>query len=519
MTQSSSTKELRLRLPKLHPKQRLAFDTEATELLYGGATRGGKSFLVRYALIRWCYEIPGLQCDIYRLNYDDVVSNHMQGETSFPELLREWVDAKLVTITQTEVRFNFNGSRITLRHCSDDRAMLKGQGVACHVRVFEEAAQLKEEHMRRLRGWVTMSEEMKRRVPEKWKGRFPRIIYTSNPFGESAGYFRRNFVKAAPPMEVFSAPLEDGGHLRQYIPAKVEDNPSEDKEAVIRRISGIGDEALVDALLNENWDAPVGDFIRQWNESLHRVPDFEPPEWWFKWRSFDWGSADPFAVYWHTISDGTPVETPHGEILEFPRGSRITYREWYGCHPVDQKAGPEMSNVEIARGILERTPEETSGLTITDSFPFANRGGKLISQEFMEEGVPLTLGNTARIQGWKFWKDLMIGEKFKARDGSEVQVPGWYITRSCSYAAEYIPTLQRHKTKMEDAVEDGEATHSCDAIRVGLFTNPPIVDKPDSTPLPKWKDAGTMNVGEIAKKVIKQGQKKVGAGRTQHRGR
>lgn len=510
MTQSSSQRELRLRLPKLHPKQRLAFDTEATEILYGGATRGGKSFLVRYALIRWCYEIPGLQCDIYRLNYDDVVSNHMQGETSFPELLSLWVEAKLVTITQTEVRFNFNGSRISLRHCSDDRAMLKGQGVACHVRVFEEAAQLKEEHMRRLRGWVTMSEDMKTRVPEKWKGRFPKIIYTSNPFGESAGYFRRNFVKAAPPMELHQAPLSDGGHNRIYIPARVEDNPSEDKEAVIRRISGIGDEALVDALLNENWDAPVGDFIRQWNENLHRVDDFEPPDYWFKWRSFDWGSADPFAVYWHTISDGEPFIDQSGRERQFPRGARITYREWYGCHPVDQKAGLEMSNVEIARGILARTHEETSGLTITDSFPFANRGGKLISQEFMEEGVPLTLGNTARIQGWKFFKDLMVGHKFKDREGIEQQIPLWYITRSCSYAAEYIPTLQRHKSKMEDAVEDGEATHTTDALRVGLFTNPPVVDKPRGGQSPQWNDPQCLTVKEVLKSVKKQQRRKVG---------
>lgn len=490
-------------LPPLHPKQEVAFETLATEILYGGATRGGKSFLIRWAYIMFNTEIPGLQSDIYRLNYDDVVSNHMQGETSFPELLLPWEKERLVTITQTEIRFNFNNSRITLRHCSDDRAMLKGQGVPCHLRTFEEAAQIAEHRIRRLRGWVTMSEEMKARVPDKWKGMFPRIYYTSNPFGESAGYFRRQFVKAGERMKVFRAPDNDGGHLRIYIPAKLEDNPSEDKEATIRRISGLGDEALVDALLNENWDAPVGDFIRQWNETLHRVPDFEPPDYWFKWRSYDWGSADPFAVYWHCISDGEKFTDHEGRERWFPRGGRITYKEWYGCHPVDQKAGVEMSNVEMARGILERTHEQTSGLTITDSFPFANRGGKLISQEFMEEGVPLTLGNTARIQGWKFWKDLMIGHKFRDASGEEQQVPMWYITRSCKYAAEYIPTLQRHKSKIEDAVEDGEATHSTDAIRVGLFTNPPIIDKPQKAQEAQWKDPSMIKVSDLIKSTRK----------------
>ena len=45
----------------LHDKQQEAFDSEATEIMYGGAAGGGKSHLMRMSAITWCAEIPGLQ--------------------------------------------------------------------------------------------------------------------------------------------------------------------------------------------------------------------------------------------------------------------------------------------------------------------------------------------------------------------------------------------------------------------------------------------------------------------------
>ena len=42
----------------LHPKQGEALNSPATEILYGGAAGGGKSHLMRIALIIWCAAIP-----------------------------------------------------------------------------------------------------------------------------------------------------------------------------------------------------------------------------------------------------------------------------------------------------------------------------------------------------------------------------------------------------------------------------------------------------------------------------
>lgn len=389
----------------------------------------------------------------------------MEGEGSFPELLGQWEKDGLVRITQEGVEFLWNGSGITLEHLGTDAAKSKGQGTPVQIRVFDEATQLMESRFRFLRGWVSMTEphkdtaakELEPLFPnltyEERRNYFPRIVYSTNPIGVSAGYFRRNFVKAAQRYEVFEAPIEDGGHKRVYIPFKIKDNPFEDEQSVRRRISGLGDEAMTDALLNENWDAPVGDFIREYDEAVHVVPDLLPPDHFVTFRAFDWGGDDPFSVLWFCISTGDEFVNPlDGQTCWFPRNSIIVYREWYGCDEANQARGINMPNVDIAKGIIERTIEPHTNLTLTDNLPFQKRGGVLMATEFLKEGVMLTQANTARVVGWKKVRDALKGQ-----DGR----PLLYICQNCHFLREYLPALQRHATKIDDAVESGEATHSC----------------------------------------------------------
>jgi hypothetical protein len=475
----------RIRLPDFHIKQLLAFESKSTAQLYGGSTRGGKTAFVKLALIRWCSRIPNLQCDIFRLNYDDVIANYMDGEFSFPVLLNRWEQDKLVTITKTEVRF-WNGALISLEHCSSDNAMSKHQGIDKHVRVFDEATQIPERRMKWLMGWVTMSDDMLAKVPEEWKGQFPKTIFTTNPIGPSAGFFRRKFVLARPKESI----EELDGFKYQYIPAKVEDNPSVNAEATRARISGTMDAQIADALLNENWDALVGDFIREYNDDVHCIPDFIPPNYWLKWRSFDWGKAEPFSVLWLTISDGEPFKDHAMRERWYPRSSVIVYRQWHGCDPENPAVGIGLTNLDICRGIISRTQENTSGITVTDNLPFQRRDDELMADYYAKQGVPLTLGHTDRIMGWARIKDHL-----KGIDG----IPMLYICESCVHLRDHLPALQRHEVKPEDAVESGETTHDCDALRVGLSTRP-FIPKDTTIKLPSEIKADNITFDQAFKR-------------------
>lgn len=410
----------------------------------------------------------------------------MEGKNSFPDLLSPWEKDKLVVINKTEINF-WNGSKISLEHCGNDKVMQKHQGVPKHARCFSEATQIGANRMRWLRAWMTLTEDMKDKMPEylrdiypaltdaQLREFFPKIIYTSNPIGPSAGYFRRYFVKARPKFEIGRAPDDDGGFLRQYIPAKVEDNPSEDKEATRRRVRGLGDEATADALLNEDWDAPVGDFFRDYDDVKHTIPDFIPPKHWFKFRTFDWGSSDPFCVQWWAVSDGNPFLDASGKERWVPRGSLCLYREWYGCQPSDHSKGLGLGNPDIASGILERTLEPTSGLTVCDGLPFQERGtrrnGKAwtMADEFMELHVPLTRGSLARVYGCS-----QLRKRLRGKDGW----PLIYFAQSCQHTREYVPAVQQDPGNREAYVEDGEATHAADCTRYAAATRPIVQDAP-----------------------------------------
>lgn len=457
----------------------MVWESKATEILLAGDTRSGKSFFIRKAYILYCSQIPGLQTDIFRLNEADVINENMTGETSFPVLLDRWEKDGLCKINQTEIRF-WNDSLIQLNHCADDNVMLKHQGVARHVRTFSESTQILEHRIRALTGWVTMSEEMKDRVPSKWKGMFPKVFHSTNPKGMSSGYYRRHFVEARPIYHIEKI----GQFQRQYIPMFLDDNPSEDQEATKARIAeAFPDERVQKTLINTdksgitNWRMNSGEFFPEWNVDIHVVPDFTPPHWWFRFRGLDLGYAEPCAVYWVAVSDGEVFKDHNGKERWFPRGAFIIYNEWYICDPKSPDQGIRMRNEDIAQGILERSEHSSRKVvTLTDSLPFQDRGGEAPHITFRNNGVVLTLGDTSRVSGWNQMRSRLIG--IPKEVGSVERYPMIYFCANCKYAQDYIPALPRHpsESKREDAAEHGEATHSPDALRLICMAHTVIKD-------------------------------------------
>jgi hypothetical protein len=489
----------------LWPRQIEALESKATEILFGGATRGGKSHFARVQLITGCLNISNLQCTLVRKKFQDILDNHVYGPQGFKDLLGPLEATGQVSVTQEQISFS-NGSRIAFKHCQDERQFDSAQGITSHILVVDEATQISERLLRIFRGWCTMDEGMKAKLPPFFRERLPRILYTANPVGVSVPYFRRHFVKARPAGTIEQV----GAFKRQYIPSRVEDNPSENAEATAGRMAEIGDKALARALLEGDWDAPVGEFFPEWNDERHVIADFTPPEHWFTYGTYDWGTSDPSCAYFWTVSDGESFEDENGRIRWYPRDAIIAYKEIYFCDESDPSKGARLRNEDMADKILRacELPNEKHMIFLTDSLPHQDRGGPTIAEVFRNRGVFLKHGDTNRPVGWSLLRSRLIGKYVDSNDPEPT--PMIYATESCIYARDYIPALPRHKTKTNDAADDGEATHAADCWRYACASRPRTWDQPPKPIDPaKLTNEYTIN---WAMKKIKDGKAKHGIG-------
>jgi hypothetical protein len=221
--------------------------------------------LIRVAAILWCSAIPGLQVYLFRRIRDDLIKNHMEGPKGFRAILAGWALHGFATIVEDEIRF-WNGSKIYLCHCKDEKDVYKYQGAEIHVLLIDEVTHFTEAMYRFLRNRVRMVGMV---VPSQYAGRFPRILCGGNPGNIGHLFVKSTFVDGVAPMEVRRMEPEEGGMLRQYIPARLEDNPSmaEDDPGYEQRLMGLGSASLVRAMRHGDWNVVEGAFFERMSEA------------------------------------------------------------------------------------------------------------------------------------------------------------------------------------------------------------------------------------------------------------
>ena len=59
------------------PKQAEMHGAKARQILFGGAVGGGKSTALRWDMIKFCLENPGLVCYLFRRTMPELEANHI----------------------------------------------------------------------------------------------------------------------------------------------------------------------------------------------------------------------------------------------------------------------------------------------------------------------------------------------------------------------------------------------------------------------------------------------------------
>lgn len=404
----------------------------ATEILFGGAAGGGKSFLMRALAIIWCAMIPGLQVYLFRRILDDLIKNHIEGSRGFRAMLAPWVLTGRVQIIDSEIRF-WNGSKIYLCHCQHEKDRFKYQGAEIHVLLVDELTTFTDTIYRFLRTRVRMTSIP---VPEQFAGMFPRVLTSSNPGNIGHGWVKTAWGLGADggrdAMEVWRTPDEEGGMLRQYVPARLEDNPTMavDDPTYRARLRGMGSASLVRAFELGDWDAVAGSYLEGiFDIDRHIVTPFSIPHTWKVWRAMDWGFAKPYSVGWWALSND---------------GVYYRWRELYGYG-----GKPNVGSREEASAVARRIKkieehDERLGYeyrnNIADSAIFSETGTESIARAFRAEGIAWresAKGKGSRINGAHRIIDLLMADRLKVFD-------------SCTHWIRTVPALMPDQDNLED---------------------------------------------------------------------
>ena len=425
-------------------KQKLFIDATESEVLFGGAAGGGKSYGQMVDALLFALLYPG--------------SKQLVLRRTFAELEKSLIRTSLSLFPRSVYPFNSsthtgkfaNGSCIDFGYCATENDVYQYQSAEYDCIRFDELTHFTEAQyvylISRVRG----------------ANSYPKQIKSStNPGGVGHGWVKRRFVDAAPHGKHF---VGEDGMTRIFIPSLIDDNAfllSGDPGYKARLLALPERERK--ALLYGNWDIFEGQYFTEFDRSRHVIRPFEIPRGWRRYRTVDYG-LDRLVCLWIAVS---------------PDGTAFVYREFCESNlPIG----------EAARGICERTPGNEdiyATLAPPDLFSRTQETGRTKAAIFAERGVIFTKTSNDRETGWLSIKELLAD----GTDGARLK-----IFDCCTELIRCLPALQTDKIRPTDcANEPHDITHAPDALRgFAIFyarpAEPPTVRQYKRWTRDMWED-------------------------------
>ena len=423
-------------------KQKLFIDSTESEVLFGGAAGGGKSYGQAVDALLFALEYPGSKQLILR--------------RTFAELDKSLIRASLALYPREIYSFNQsnhtgrfkNGSIIDFGYCAAEGDVYQYQSAEYDVIRFDELTHFTESQyiylISRVRG----------------ANNFPKQVKSStNPGGIGHSWVKARFVDPSPPGESF---IGEDGMDRIFIPSLLSDNRflTEGDPRYRERLLALP-EREKKALLYGDWNIFEGQYFTEFDKNRHTVPPFEIPKGWRRYRTIDYG-LDRLACLW---------------IATSPDGMSYVYREF--CES-------NLTISQAAAGIRERTPEGEeiyATLAPPDLWHRSQETGKSKATLFSEFGINFTKTSNDRECGWLAIKELLI-----AGEGGR----GIRFFQSCTEIIKCLPALTVDKIRPTDcATEPHEITHAPDALRgFAIFYSRP------AEVMPHYKQVWTKDMWE-----------------------
>ncbi len=303
---------------------------------------------------------------------------------------------------------------------------------------------------------------------------------TSNPGGPGNAWIRKRFIDIVPAGRIFEDP--ETHQRRVYIASSLMENETlmkADPDYLDKlKMIAQDDPNLYKAWILGDWHLNVGGFFGDlWDKKIHELPRFEVPASWKVYRSFDWGSAAPWAVSYFAICNGEQPEghfarkaAAEGRLPYFTNGTHVVIDEIYGWNGTPNE-GDRATSQEIAERVLEKDKlifEEFGTKVIpscADTSIYAVTDGTSIGSNLASHGCHWTRaykGPGSRVSGWALMRQ-MLGAAVR----KDLEKPHLYFIEKAFHHIRTIPELQ-HDEKKPDDLDSLSDDHLADSLRYGI---------------------------------------------------
>jgi len=400
-----------------------------TDVLYGGAAGGGKSYAMLVDPLRYAHRAAHRGLIIRR---------------SMPEL-RELIDKSRelypkafpgCKYKEVEKLWNFpSGAKIEFGFLERDADVYRYQGQAYSWIGFDEITHLPTEF-----AWNYLASRLRTTDPEITC----YMRCTANPGGVGASWVKKRYIDPSTPYESFEGA---DGLTRKFIPARLQDNPFLALDGRYEKMLKALPPTQRQQLLEGNWDVAEGAAFTEFLPHLHVITPFEIPLSWERIKGIDYGYASESACIWGAVdpSDGT----------------LIIYRELYrkgllGTELAEMITDMEMQDPFSVQGVLDTACWSRTGTT-----------GPTIGETLQRAGHKLRRADKNRIQG-----KIQIHEYLKVMQSGRPRIQ---IFNTCPNLIRELQSIPLDKRNPED-VDTHAPDHAYDALRYLIMARPRIND-------------------------------------------
>lgn len=455
-----------------------------TQVLFGGAAGGGKSYALLADPMRWFHK-PAFNGILLRRTNDELRELIMKSKLLYPVAFpgARWSEKKS--------SWTFpSGAQLWLTYLERDDDVLRYQGQAFCWIGFDELTQYPTPFP-----WNYLASRLRSTDPELDVNTSMRA--TSNPGGPGHGWVKRMFVDPASPNTPFPATDINTGEVlthpefygpshplagqrnpmggkpllyRRFIPASLYDNPYLSGGSYEANLLSLPEDQKRQ-LLDGDWNVASGAAFPEFRTHIHTTKPFEIPSNWRRFRSCDFGYASHSAVHWFAID-------PQYETL-------IVYRELYAS---------KLTALELAAEVLKREQGENISYGILDSSCWHQRGhmGPSIAEEMISAGCrwrPSDRTQGSRVAGKNRLHELL-------RVNPQTGRPGIIFFDTCRQILADLPVIPTDPDGSDDIDDRYASDHTYDSIRYGIMSRPrsasPFEDWLNSKPIDKYQPYDTI---------------------------